>query len=199
MRGKCCFYTLYVRDSSFARRVVSLDKELYSTLSLFTQEYKWVPATYCWGNPAMDQHSVQGGVEVLLGIHHATEVTGKSSGRLGRVGLRLCAPLPTCVFYLFSSTIINSIPGKIWTSLRPAPSYKQSIWRGIQYGKTRRTGGKLNFICQMLHRQMPRYVAKKSLAPLIMTGHPGSHVSRDESHRSFLYKVVSIQVYSVEV
>ena len=49
-----CFYTLYVLDSSFARRVVSLDKELYSTLSLFTQEYKWVPATYCWGNPAMD-------------------------------------------------------------------------------------------------------------------------------------------------
>ena len=32
----------------FARRVVSLDKELYSTLSLFNQVYKWVPATYCW-------------------------------------------------------------------------------------------------------------------------------------------------------
>jgi len=32
-----------------ARRVVSLDKELYSPLSLFTQVYKWVPATYCWG------------------------------------------------------------------------------------------------------------------------------------------------------
>ena len=35
-----------------------LDKELYSTLSLFTQAYKWVPATYCWGggggNPVMD-------------------------------------------------------------------------------------------------------------------------------------------------
>ena len=46
---------------------------------------------------------------------------------------------------------------------------------------------------------MPRYVAKKSLAPLIMTGHPGSHVSRDEGYRSFWYKVVSIQVYSVEV
>ena len=40
---------LEVRGSSLARRVVSLDKELYSTLSLFTQEYKWVPATYCWG------------------------------------------------------------------------------------------------------------------------------------------------------
>ena len=43
--------TLYleVQVSSLARRVVSLDKELYSTLSFFTQVYKWVLATYCWG------------------------------------------------------------------------------------------------------------------------------------------------------
>ena len=34
---------LEVRGSSLARRVVSLDKELYCTLSLFTQVYK------CWG------------------------------------------------------------------------------------------------------------------------------------------------------
>ena len=40
---------LEVRGSSPARRDVSLDKELYSTRSLFTQVYKWVPATYCWG------------------------------------------------------------------------------------------------------------------------------------------------------
>ena len=39
---------LDVQGSSLARRIVSLDKELYSTLSLFTQLYKWVPATYCW-------------------------------------------------------------------------------------------------------------------------------------------------------
>ena len=37
-----------VWGSSLAGRVFSLDKELYSTLSLFTQVYKWVPATYCW-------------------------------------------------------------------------------------------------------------------------------------------------------
>ena len=36
---------LEVRGSILAHRVVSLDKELYSTLSLFTQVYKWVPAT----------------------------------------------------------------------------------------------------------------------------------------------------------
>ena len=40
---------LEVGGSSLARRIVSLDKELYSTLSLFNQVYKWVPATYCWG------------------------------------------------------------------------------------------------------------------------------------------------------
>ena len=38
-----------VGGSSLARRVVSLDKEVYSTLSLFTQVYKWIPATYCLG------------------------------------------------------------------------------------------------------------------------------------------------------
>ena len=51
---------LEVRGSSLVRHVLSLDKELSSTLSLFTQMYKWVPATYCWGNPAMDHHLVQG-------------------------------------------------------------------------------------------------------------------------------------------
>ena len=30
-------------------RVVSIDKELYSTLSLFTVLDKWLPATQCWG------------------------------------------------------------------------------------------------------------------------------------------------------
>ena len=40
---------LEVQFSSLAHCVVYLDKELYSTLSLFTQVYKWVPATYCWG------------------------------------------------------------------------------------------------------------------------------------------------------
>ena len=40
---------LEVQGASLARRAVSSDKELYYTLSLFTQEYKWVPATYCWG------------------------------------------------------------------------------------------------------------------------------------------------------
>ena len=40
---------LEVRGSGHARRVVSLDRELYYTLSLVTQVYKWIPTTYCWG------------------------------------------------------------------------------------------------------------------------------------------------------
>ena len=40
---------LEVQGPSLAHRVVCLDKELYLTLSLLTQVYKWVPATYCWG------------------------------------------------------------------------------------------------------------------------------------------------------
>ena len=39
---------LEVRGSSLALRVVSQDKELHSTLPLFTQVCKRVLATYCW-------------------------------------------------------------------------------------------------------------------------------------------------------
>ena len=39
---------LEAQGSSLAHCLVSLDKEFYSTLSLFTQAYKWVPTPY-WG------------------------------------------------------------------------------------------------------------------------------------------------------
>ena len=48
---------LEAQGSSLAHCLVSIDKELYSTLSLCTQAYKWVPTTY-WGgggNPVMDR------------------------------------------------------------------------------------------------------------------------------------------------
>jgi len=45
--------------------VVSLDKKLYPTLSLSTQVYKWVLATYCWHNPAIGQASHPRGAAVL--------------------------------------------------------------------------------------------------------------------------------------
>ena len=41
--------------------VVSLDKKLCSTLSLFTQVYKWLPAIYCWGQPCDGLASYPGG------------------------------------------------------------------------------------------------------------------------------------------
>ena len=48
---------LEVQNSSFVYRIVSLDKELHSTLSLFTPVYKRLLVTYCWGgggNSAME-------------------------------------------------------------------------------------------------------------------------------------------------
>ena len=49
-------------EPSLCRRVVSLDKKLYSTLSLFTQVYKWVPAIIrLGGNPHNGLASHPGG------------------------------------------------------------------------------------------------------------------------------------------
>ena len=46
---------LEVQGSSLAHHVVSLDEELYASLFLFTQVYKWVLVIYCWGvNPVME-------------------------------------------------------------------------------------------------------------------------------------------------
>ena len=50
---------LEIQGSSLACYLVFLDKELYSTLPILTQVYKWVPATYWWGggeggNPVMN-------------------------------------------------------------------------------------------------------------------------------------------------
>ena len=40
---------LDIQGSSLPLCIVSLDKELYSILSLFTQVYQWVPVKCCWG------------------------------------------------------------------------------------------------------------------------------------------------------
>ena len=46
---------LEVRGSSLAHGVVSLDKELYFTLPLFTQVFNWYPRLTAGGlNPVMD-------------------------------------------------------------------------------------------------------------------------------------------------
>ena len=71
---------LEVQGSSLARRVVSLDKELYSANCLSSPRcingYRRHPAG---GNPAMDKHPVQGRVSILRGMLHAKE-TGINSG-----------------------------------------------------------------------------------------------------------------------
>ena len=63
---------LEVRGSSLARCVVSSDKELYSTLSLFIQMHKWVPATHCDGLAFRPGEGA-----ILLGLLHATETGNK--------------------------------------------------------------------------------------------------------------------------
>ena len=63
---------LQIWSSSLARRVVSLDKELYSTLPRFTQVYKWVPAKYCWEVTLRWASILSGGqVAMHLGMLHA--------------------------------------------------------------------------------------------------------------------------------
>ena len=74
-------------------RVVSLDKILCPTLSLFTQVYKWVPATYCWGYPCDGLASRPGGSSNTLRLLHAKE-TRISSSCVG-----LLAPSATLSFY----------------------------------------------------------------------------------------------------
>ena len=52
---------LEVQGSSLAHCRVSLDKEFYSTLSLFTQAYKRVPTPYWGGQPSDGLASHTGG------------------------------------------------------------------------------------------------------------------------------------------
>ena len=53
-------------EPSLCHRVVSLDKKLQSTLSLFTQVYKWVPAIIMLGgNLVLDWHPIQGEMATL--------------------------------------------------------------------------------------------------------------------------------------
>ena len=53
-------------EPSLCRRVVSLGKKLYSTLSLFTQVYKWVHAIIMLeGSLAINWHAIQRGVAIF--------------------------------------------------------------------------------------------------------------------------------------
>ena len=68
------------------------------TVPLFTQVYKWVSANLpLEGDPAMDQHPIQGGVKIILVASCYTD-TGISSGLMGHL-----ARTQT----LSSSTVVN--------------------------------------------------------------------------------------------
>ena len=69
--------------------VVSLDKKLCSTLSLFTQEFKWVPATYCLGYPCDGQASHPGGGVAILLVASYRNRTKLRPGEPLRLEVRL--------------------------------------------------------------------------------------------------------------
>ena len=88
--------TLYleVRDSSLARRVVSLDKELYSTLSPFTQVCKWVPAKHCLGVTLR---------WTSIPSRGSSNTPRHASCYGNRYKLRPCGPLARVLLYLYPS------------------------------------------------------------------------------------------------
>ena len=78
---------LGVQSLSLTPRVVSLGKELYPTLSLFTQVYKWVPATYC-----ITQHTAGGGL--TSHPEGSSNTPRHASCYKNWYKLRPCGPLP---------------------------------------------------------------------------------------------------------
>ena len=78
--------------------VVFLGKKLYSTLSLFIQVYKWIPAIIMqWGNLAMDWHPIQGGSSNIPSCFmlQKPELSARLMGLLARM-----QTLPTLLIFL---------------------------------------------------------------------------------------------------
>ena len=86
-----------VRVSSLARRVFPLDKELYSTLCLFTQVFN---LTLRWTIIQSRE-----GVAILLGMLHATETVISS----GSLGLGSSMPLPFLFYYYYFRVKVGCI------------------------------------------------------------------------------------------
>ena len=111
---------LEVWGSSPARRVVSLDKKLYSTFSPLTQVYKWVAATY----------PIQEGVAIFLGMLKAKE-TGISSGCLG--------PWHVYLYFIRSKEVMSVARGwwillsGEWILFLTCPmGFKEKVFGGIE-------------------------------------------------------------------
>ena len=93
-----------VRGSNLAGCVVSVDKKLYSTLSLFTQVYKCIPVTYCLGrvtlrwtsNPSRGNSST---------FRHEDRDKRRTLGPLARVRLYLLSTCSYLTFILYVSVI----------------------------------------------------------------------------------------------
>ena len=87
-------------------RVVSLDKILCLTLSLSTQVYKWVPATYCWGGGPCDEPASHPGWSSNTLRCFMLRKPGISSGLVGLLGpsatytLIVRAPIDNSIFFI---------------------------------------------------------------------------------------------------
>ena len=86
---------LEVRGSSPARRAVSLNKEFYSPLFLYTQVYKWVPATFCWRVTLRRTSIPSRGIAILVGMLYALCLRHRDKFRSFGLWL-LCAFTFTC-------------------------------------------------------------------------------------------------------
>ena len=111
--------------SSLARRIVSLDEECYSTLSLFAQVYKWEQVTYCWGVPYDGQVSCPGG----------SNNTPKLASCYGnRYKLRSCGPLAHVRLYLtYLTCLLTCLSGYFWVpktvTFKTRLSAKPFLWK----------------------------------------------------------------------
>ena len=81
------------------------EKELYSTLSLFTQVYKWVPVTNCWGEPCNGLAFLPGVVSINI-PRHALCYGNWNMLWTAVCFFGSCVPLPS----LFSKVIANLLP-----------------------------------------------------------------------------------------
>ena len=72
-------------EPGHCRRVVSLDKKLYSTLCLFTQVHKWVPAIIMLGGEPCNELASHPGGSINIRSRFMLRKPGLSAGLMGHL------------------------------------------------------------------------------------------------------------------
>ena len=95
----------------FSDRVDSLDKKNHSTLSVFTQVYKWLRRLTAGCNPAMDWHPIQRGVEIQKNSSFKSALfILRESTNAFHTNNYLFGPIFQLVPQVFSRARVNSDP-----------------------------------------------------------------------------------------